>query len=80
MTAVMAASFRFNAARLQELMDQKGLSQSALAKAIGIRQASVSGWLLGKNIPGLDAAATIARYFKISVDELVIFENDAPEE
>ncbi len=47
------------------LMRQKGLSQSALAKAIGIYQSNLSQILSGKRNLTLEQIKTLAEYFKV---------------
>lgn len=57
--------------KLHNLRIQKGLSQKALATALGVSQASVNYWEKGQRIPSMDMIAKISRYFGISADELI---------
>lgn len=58
------------AQRLKELMDKNNLSNSKLAKEIGVHTSSVSRWLDGKPITG-DNLSKVCAYFSVSVDYLI---------
>jgi transcriptional regulator with XRE-family HTH domain len=47
--------------KLQQVMDDRGLSQYKLAEATGIRQPRISTWLSGKGEPGLDQWGRMCR-------------------
>lgn len=55
--------------RLQNLMCRKGVTQSDLSFATGIAQPTLSGYINGKNEPGLYAIDKIAKALCCSVDE-----------
>ena len=57
--------------RIRELMKENGLSQVALAKKIGVKQNTVSAWVLGKKEPCIENLWRLADYFGVSVDYLV---------
>ena len=57
-------------ARLQELRQQKGLSQSQLARAAGVPVGSLKNWEQGKRHLQLSTACQLARALGITVDEL----------
>lgn len=62
---------RFSA-NLRRLMADRDLSQSDLARAIPtVSQPAISQWLLGRNIPLADAVVALARFFRVSTDELL---------
>ncbi len=47
-----------------------GLSQAALADALGVTQQAVGNWEKNKNMPDNDIQIKIADYFHITLDEL----------
>lgn len=57
--------------RIKGLMQEECLSQSALAKKIGVRQNTISAWLLGKKEPSIRSLWLVADYFNVSIDYLV---------
>ena len=56
---------------LTELMTEKQVSQSQLARDIGLDQTTISKTLLGKNTPSIETAIKLAKYFDITVGQLV---------
>lgn len=59
------------AARIKELMRENNLTQVALAKGTGLRQNTVSAWLLGKKEPSIRSLWLLADYFNVDIDYLV---------
>ena len=57
--------------KLQELRKRKGLTQQELASALYVSRTAVSKWELGKGYPSIDTLKSIAKYFSITVDELL---------
>ena len=53
---------------LEEFLIVKGLSQTAFAQMVGIKQSQVSEWLKGKAKPGYDMLKRITMTFNISAD------------
>ncbi|HBK02194.1 MAG TPA: XRE family transcriptional regulator [Clostridiales bacterium] len=53
---------------LQEFLTMEGLTQSAFAKKIGVKQSQVSEWLKGKAKPGYDSLKAMAQEFNVSAD------------
>lgn len=53
--------------RIRELMKGKGITQVQLAKAIGVSQPAVSGWLRGA-APDVVKLARIASFFGIAIE------------
>ena len=51
------------AARIKELMRENSLTQVALAEKVGIRQNTISAWLLGKKEPSIRSMWLLADYF-----------------
>lgn len=59
------------AARIKELMRENSLTQVALAAAVGLKQNTVSAWLLGKKEPSIRSLWLLADYFNVEIDYLV---------
>ncbi|MBQ8658088.1 MAG: helix-turn-helix transcriptional regulator [Clostridia bacterium] len=55
---------------LKEQRESVGLSQLQLAKATGIKQQNISRWENGV-MPGIDSCVTLARYYGITLEELI---------
>ncbi len=56
--------------RLTELMDEKGISNKEMAKALGVALGTVGYWKKGKNNMRLPQFIAIADYFNCSLDFL----------
>lgn len=59
------------AERIRELMNEEGLNQVRLADKIGVKQNTISAWLLGKKEPSITSLWLLADYFNVSVDYLI---------
>lgn len=59
------------AERIKELMKEEGLTQVALAKKTGVKQNTISAWLLGKKEPSIRSLWLLADYFDVEIDYLV---------
>ena len=59
------------AERLQELMKEQGLNQVKLAERVGVKQNTISAWLLKKKEPSLTSLWLVADYFGVDVDYLI---------
>lgn len=59
------------AERLRELMNEQGLNQVKLAERVGVKQNTVSAWLLKKKEPSLTSLWLVADYFGVDVDYLI---------
>ena len=57
--------------KLQELRKQKGLTQEELAEILYVSRTAVSKWESGRGYPNIDSLKTIAKFFSITVDELL---------
>ena len=57
--------------KLKELRLEKGLSQQALGKELGFCNQTVSFWESGSREPDLDTLIKIAKYFDVSIEELL---------
>lgn len=59
------------AERIRELMKEQGLNQVKLAKAVGVKQNTISSWLLNKKEPSIRSLWLLADYFEVEIDYLV---------
>ncbi len=59
------------AERIRELMKESGLNQVRLAANIGLKQNTISAWLLGKKEPCIQSLWLLGDYFHVSIDYLV---------
>ena len=59
------------AERLRELMKEQGLNQVKLAERVGVKQNTVSAWLLKKKEPSLSSLWLVADYFDVETDYLI---------
>ena len=57
--------------RLQQLLEEKDKSQSDLARFLGLKPSAVSLWITGKAYPTFDKLESIARFFRMSLPDLV---------
>ena len=57
--------------KLQELRKRKGLTQEELAAYLYVSRAAVSKWESGRGYPNIDSLKAIAKFFGVTVDELL---------
>lgn len=57
--------------RLQELRKQRGLTQEELAEALYVSRTAVSKWESGRGYPNIDSLKAIAKFFSVTIDELL---------
>ena len=57
--------------KLQELRKQKGLTQEELAEALYVSRTAISKWESGRGYPGIDSLKGIAKFFNVTIDELL---------
>ena len=57
--------------KLQELRKNKGLTQEELAEALYVSRTAISKWESGRGYPGIDSLKEIAKYFSVTIDELL---------
>lgn len=62
--------------RLIESIKQSGLSQTDLAKKIGVCQQAVSSYMNGKKMPALDTLANLCREIDVSPAYILCFEDE----
>ena len=61
--------------RVKWLREQHGLSQSDLAKQLGITRSSVNAWEMGISVPSTQYIVELANRFKVSCDFLLCVDN-----
>lgn len=57
--------------RIRELREQRGLTQSELARQLGITRSSVNAWEMGISIPSTQYVVELAHLFKVTTDYLL---------
>ena len=56
---------------IRTLREQQGLTQRALAEAVGVTDKAVSKWELGQSYPDFQRLVLLSDYYGIGLDELV---------
>ena len=64
----------FNGKKLRELRKEKNMTQIQLDNAIGFTQKTICSLELGKYQPSLQKVVMIAKYFDVSIDDLILWE------
>lgn len=57
--------------KLQELRKQKGLTQEELAQKLYVSRTAISKWESGRGYPSIDSLKEIAKFFSVTVDQLL---------
>lgn len=57
--------------KLQELRKSKGLTQEELAEALFVSRTAISKWESGRGYPSIDSLKAIAKFFSVTIDELL---------
>ena len=57
--------------KLQELRKQKGLTQEELAESLFVSRTAISKWESGRGYPNIDSLKAIAKFFSVTIDELL---------
>lgn len=65
--------------KIYRLRKQNGLSQEELADKIEVSRQSVSKWETNTMTPGTEQIAALAKLFKVSIDYLILNEEDRKE-
>lgn len=64
----------FNGKKLRELRKEKNMTQIQLDNAIGFTQKTICSLELGKYQPSLQKLVKIAKFFDVSIDDLILWE------
>ena len=65
------------AERIKILREQQSMTQSQLAKQLGITRSSVNAWEMGISVPSPQYVVELAHIFKVSTDYLLCVDNSA---
>ena len=57
--------------KLQKLRKSRSLTQEELAEALFVSRTAVSKWESGKGYPNIDSLKELARFFSVTIDELI---------
>ena len=57
--------------KLQELRKRKGLTQEELAQELCVSRTAVSKWESGRGYPNIDSLKEMAKFFAVTIDELL---------
>ena len=57
--------------KLQELRKQKGLTQDQLAERLYVSRTAISKWESGRGYPNIDSLKAIAKFFCVTIDDLL---------
>lgn len=67
----MAKEVIFIAEKVKALREQSGMTQTELAKRLGITRSSVNGWEMGLALPATSTLVDLAKIFHVSTDYLL---------
>ena len=57
--------------KLQELRKNKGLTQEEAAEALYVSRTAISKWESGRGYPSIDSLKEIAKFYSVTIDELL---------
>ena len=57
--------------KLQELRKQKGLTQEELAESLYVSRTAISKWESGRGYPNIESLKAIAKFYSVTIDELL---------
>lgn len=57
--------------KLQNLRKEKGLTQEELAEKLYVSRTAISKWESGRGYPNIDSLKDIAKFFSVTVDQLL---------
>ena len=60
--------------KLQKLRTDKNLTQEELAEKLYVSRTAISKWESGRGYPSIDSLKAIAKYFQVTIDELICSE------
>ncbi len=64
--------------RLEELRKSRGIKQEELAEALEVSRQTIGSLENGRYNPSILLAFKIARYFGLSIEDIFLYEEDAP--
>lgn len=57
--------------KIKSLRESNNLTQTQLAKKLGITRSSVNAWEMGISVPSTQYIVDLAKYFKVSTDYIL---------
>lgn len=66
--------------RLEEIRKQRGIRQEDLAEILEVSRQTIGSLENGRYNPSINLAFKIARYFKMSVEDIFIYEEEQSNE
>lgn len=64
--------------RLEELRKSRGIKQEELAEVLEVSRQTIGSLENGRYNPSILLAFKIARYFGLSIEDIFLYEEDAP--
>ncbi|GHE72238.1 helix-turn-helix domain-containing protein [Roseivirga thermotolerans] len=65
---------------IKEIRSKKGMLQKEVAAAAGLHPANYNKIEKGEREPSVDALAKVAKFFGMTIDQVVYYEGDVPSE
>ena len=62
--------------KLAEAIKQSGLTQTEIAKKVGVRQQQISCYLSGKTLPAIDTLSRLCSVLDLDANEILCVERD----
>ncbi|MBE6881553.1 MAG: helix-turn-helix transcriptional regulator [Oscillospiraceae bacterium] len=62
--------------RIEEIRKERGIRQEDFAKLMGVSRQTISSLETGKYNPSIFLAYKIAKYFKMTIEEVFIFDEE----
>ena len=62
--------------RIEEIRKEQGIRQEEFAKSMGVSRQTISSLENGRYNPSIMLAYKIAKYFKMSIEDVFIFEEE----
>ena len=62
--------------RLEELRKQRGIRQEDLAEVLGVSRQTIGSLENGRYNPSIQLAYKISRYFKCTIEDIFIYEEE----
>lgn len=63
--------------RIEAIRKERGILQDEMAKALGVSRQTISSLENGRYNPSIMLAYKIAKYFKMTIEEVFIFDEEA---
>jgi putative transcriptional regulator len=65
--------------KLKEILGERGMSQSFLARQMGVHRQVMYSWVSNKVIPAVDVAFRVANFLNVQATDIWVFENEEEE-